>query len=144
MDAIKALAKRAVPKAASPGVGTSGIDYRRLRWRQIASAERELALMKAGEWPPEDEEGWDADIHADDWICPEGFPPGWEDDEPSHSFYDAIRMGRKLADANELALTKEELAQMRERERKMDAVKDAERARKRKEWFKARARKDAR
>jgi hypothetical protein len=140
LDAIKALAKRTVPKAAAPGVGAGGMDFRRLRWRQIASHERQLALMRAGEWPPApaEEETWDADLLADDWICPDGFPPGWEEDGPEHGGADFLRAGRKLAGANILALTEEEHARMREREREMNAIKDAESAREEKEWYAAR------
>jgi hypothetical protein len=52
LEAIEILAKRGVPKAASPGTA-GGQDFRRMRWQQIAFFERQLALMKAGEWPPE-------------------------------------------------------------------------------------------
>ena len=144
LDAIKALAKRTVPKAAAPGVGAGGIDFRRLRWRQIASHERQLALMRAGEWPPApaEEESWDADLMADDWICPEGFPPSWEEDGPEHGpehvGCDYLRAGRKLAHGNVMALTEEELVRMRERQREMNAIKDAESEREEKERYAAR------
>lgn len=72
IDAIKALAKRQVPKAGVPGP-TRG--DRRAVWQRWVSAQRRMALWKAGEWTDPPPKGWDDDIYSPDWIAPEGDPP---------------------------------------------------------------------
>jgi hypothetical protein len=55
----------------------------------MAAFDRQLALMNAGEWPPEGGEthsNWrDDDVYSDDWIAPEDDPPGREA-ETSHNW----------------------------------------------------------
>ena len=55
------------------------------------------------------------DIYSDDWIAPEGDPPGWET-EPSHNWAEHIAAGRKLKYANEASLTQEQRDKIRERQ----------------------------
>jgi hypothetical protein len=121
LDAIEVLAKREVPRAASPGSAGGGHDFRRLRWQQIAIFERQLALMKAGEWPPEHKD-WMSDLCSDDWIAPEGDPPGWETEE-AHGWYEHVASDRKLTHANAAALTDEQRRMIKDRQRKAEEAK---------------------
>jgi hypothetical protein len=98
LKAIEALAKREVPKAGTPGDGggSGWIDRRRERWQSIALADRRLALMRAGEWPPDCGEVplalWAGDILSDRWIAPEDDPPGWKTGD---GMTEALAFGRK-------------------------------------------------
>lgn len=75
IEAIKALAKRQVPKAASPGTAGNNPAAFREAWIRQISADRRSELRELGLWPAP--EGWADDLKSPDWVPPEGNPPGY-------------------------------------------------------------------
>jgi hypothetical protein len=91
VDAVKALAKRAVPKAPTPVVSAEEDRAARERGRTLEIARRRVKLMEDGKWPAPP--GWDADLWDPAYVPPAVALCGPE------GIAAEVRRGRLLADA---------------------------------------------
>lgn len=85
LDAIRALAKRTVPKAPAPADGV-GPEIAKAIWLRMAKAKRRMDLIAEGRWPPAP--GWANGLSDDDAPAVSSIPG---------DMFEAVRQGRERA-----------------------------------------------